>query len=96
MEFFHYCPLAINFFKNTADAYEECQVTPVSPGTTKWNAHDRACKSLCDGHKQILSALSICVNKRKDFSRNIIQKVLGYSSDVVRCICWEIFTRISS
>ena len=33
-KFFHYCPLAINFLKNAADAYEECHMTPISPSVT--------------------------------------------------------------
>ena len=62
----HYRPLAIYFLKNAADAYEKCHVTPVSPSATRWTDHDRACTSLCDGYKQILSALSTCVNERKE------------------------------
>ena len=41
-------------------------MTPVSPTVTIWTAHDRACKSLLDGYKQILSALSTGVNERKE------------------------------
>ena len=66
-KFFHYRPLAINFLlKNAADAYEEYRVTPVSPSVTRWTAHVRACKSLCDGYRQILFALSVCVNEMKE------------------------------
>ena len=52
--------------KNAADANEECHVTPVSPSVTRWTAHDRPYKSLCDGYTQILSALLNCVNGRKE------------------------------
>ena len=65
-KFFHYHPLAINFLKNAPDTYEKCHVIPASPSVTRWTAHDRACKSLCDGYKQILSALSTCVNERNE------------------------------
>ena len=41
-------------------------VTPVSPNVTRWTAHDRAYKSFCDGYKQILPALSTCVDERKE------------------------------
>ena len=33
---------------------------------TRWTTHDRACKNLCDGFKQIVSALATCTNKRKE------------------------------
>ena len=52
--------------KNAEDAYEECNVTPVSPSVARWTAPDKACKSLCDGYKQMLSTLSTCVNERKE------------------------------
>ena len=66
-KFFHYRPLAIKFLlKNAADAYEEYRVTPVSPSVTRWTDHERACKSLCDGYRQILFALSACVNEIKE------------------------------
>ena len=65
-KFFHYRPLAVNFLKNAAEAYEEAQVTPVCPSVTRWTAHDRACKGICEGYSQILSALTTCVNERKE------------------------------
>ena len=92
-KFFHCRPLAINFLlKNAADAYEEYHVTPVSPSLTRWTAHEIACKSLCDGYRQILSALSACVNERKEpnalgIFQGISSKILGYFSNVAWCIC---------
>ena len=51
-KFFHYQTLATNFVKNAAEMYDEKQVTPICPSVTRWTAHDRACKNLCDGFKQ--------------------------------------------
>ena len=65
-KYFHYRPLALNFMKNAAEMYDEHAITPVCPSVTRWTAHDRACKSLCDGFQQNLAALSVCVNERKE------------------------------
>ena len=36
-KYFHYCPLALNFVKEVADAYEEHVITPVCPSVTGWS-----------------------------------------------------------
>ena len=64
--FFHFHPLALGFKEKVADIYAESFVTPVCPSTTRWTAHDRACKSLCEGYKQFLHALGVCVNERSE------------------------------
>ena len=63
--FFHYRPSATKFVKNKSDIYVKKQVTPICPLVTRWTAHDRACKNLCDGLKQIVSALATCISERK-------------------------------
>ena len=60
---FHYRPLATNFVKNAAEMYGKKQVRP---SVTRWTTHDQACKNLCDGFKQIVSALATCTNKSKE------------------------------
>ena len=71
-KFVHNYPLAINLVKSVVDVCEECHVTPISLSVRRWTAHDGACKSLCDGCKQILSALSTCVNKRLKNQMHIV------------------------
>ena len=63
--FFHYRPLATNFVKNAAKTYDERQVTQICPSVTRWTPNNLACKNLCDGLKQTVSALATCVNERK-------------------------------
>ena len=63
--FFHYQHLAPTFVKNAAETYDERQVTLICPSVTRWMGHDRASKNLCNGLKQIVSALATCVKKRK-------------------------------
>ena len=46
--------------------YGKKQVTLIWPSVTRWTTHDQACKNLCDGFKQIVSALATCTNKRKE------------------------------
>ena len=50
-KFFHYQPLA---------------PSPVCPNVTKWTAHDKACKSICNGYKQYLAVLSVYVSERNE------------------------------
>ena len=38
----------------------------VCPSVTRWTAHDRACKNLYNGYIQFLSALTVCLNERKE------------------------------
>lgn len=57
-KFFHYCPLAMSFIENAAEVFQEDSIVPVCPSVTRWTAHDRACKSICNGYKQYLSAIS--------------------------------------
>ena len=61
-KFFHFRPLALSFMENVADIYDKSSVTPVCPSITRWTAHNRACRSLCEGYKQFLHALGVCVN----------------------------------
>ena len=52
--------------ENVADIYDEMLVTPVCPSVTRWTGHDRACKCLCDGYKQFLHTLGVCVNEHSE------------------------------
>ena len=52
------------FIENTAEVFQEDSVVPVCPSITRWTAHDRVCKSICNGYKQYLAALSVCVNEQ--------------------------------
>ena len=63
---FHYRPLALNFLKEAADAYEEHIITPVFPSATRWTYHGRACKAVYDGYQQLLVALSVALNERRE------------------------------
>ena len=63
-KFFHYWPLAVNFFQEIADAYNENQTLPVCPSTTRWASHGRACKALYEGYQMQLSALNVCFNEQ--------------------------------
>ena len=63
-KYFHYRPLAINFLKEAADAYERHFITPVCPSVTRWTAHGRACKAVYDGYQQLLVTLSVALNER--------------------------------
>ena len=96
-KFFHYHPLAINFLKNPADEYEECHVTPESPKIARWTAHNRSCKSLCDGYKQILSAYSTCVSERKEPDAiGIFQEVSSKRFLAIILILHDVFAAIQS
>ena len=97
MKFFHYHPLAINFLKNPADEYEECHVTPESPKIARWTVHNRSCKSLCDGYKQILSAYSTCVSERKEPDAiGIFQEVSSKRFLAIILILHDVFAAIQS
>ena len=48
--------------ENVADIYDKSLVTPVCLNITRWTAHDPACRSLCEGYKQFLHALGVCLN----------------------------------
>ena len=65
-KFFHYQPLAMNFIKNLAEVFQEDSIVPVCPNVTKWTAHDKACKSICNGYKQYLAVLSVYVSERNE------------------------------
>ena len=65
-KFFHYKHLAVNFLENTSEVYGEPSIVPVCSSVTRWTAHDRACKNLYNGYKQFLSALTVCLNERKE------------------------------
>ena len=58
--------LATNSVKNAAEMYDKKQVTPICSSVTKWTTHDQAYKNICNGFKQIVSALATCVNERKE------------------------------
>ena len=47
-KYFHYCPLALNFLKEAADAYKEHVIVPVCRSVTRWTAHGRACEAVYD------------------------------------------------
>ena len=64
-KFFHYRPLGMGFIENAAEVFQEDSIVPVYPSATRWTAHDRACKIICDGYKQYLAS-SFCVNERNE------------------------------
>ena len=65
-KYFHYRHLAVNFLENASEIYAKPSIVPVCPSVTGWTAHDRACKNLHDGYKQLLSALTVRLNERKE------------------------------
>ena len=65
-KFFHYRPLEVNFLENASEIYGEPSIVPVCPSVTRWTAHDRACKNLYNGYIQFSSALTVCLNERKE------------------------------
>ena len=68
--------------KNAADAYED--------------AHEKVCKSPCDGYKQILSALWACLNERKEpDASGIFQEILKRSFATILTLC-DVFAAIQS
>ena len=54
---FHNQSTATNFVKNAAEMFDKKQVIPNFPSDTRWTTHDQDCKKLCNGFKQIVSAL---------------------------------------
>ena len=65
-KYFRYRTVALNFLNKAADAYEEHIITPVCPSVTRWTAHGRACKAVYDGYQQLLVALSVALNERRE------------------------------
>ena len=65
-KYFQYRPLALNFLKETADDYEEHIITPICPSVTRWTAHGKSCKAVYDGYQQLLVALSVALNERRE------------------------------
>jgi len=56
----------MNFLQDVVEAYNEHAVTPIAPSYTRWTAHERACKAVHDGYQQLLGALSVCLNERRE------------------------------
>ena len=50
----------MSFIEKAAEVFQEDSVVPVYPSITRWTAHNRACKSICNGSGQYLAALSVC------------------------------------
>ena len=65
-KYFHYRHLAVNFLENASEIYAKPSIVPVCPSVTGWTAHDTACKNLHNGYKQLLSALPVRLNERKE------------------------------
>ena len=63
----------------------------------RWTAHERAFKSPCDGYKQILSALSTCVNERKEpDTLGIFQEISPKRFLATNLILHDVFAAIQS
>ena len=56
----------MSFIENAAEVFQEDSVIPVCPSVTKWTARNRACESICNGYKQYLAALSLCINEQSE------------------------------
>ena len=65
-KYFHYRHLAVTFLENASEIYAKPSIVPVCPSVTGWTAHDRARKNLHNGYKQLLSALTVRLNERKE------------------------------
>ena len=56
----------MSFIENAAEVFQEDSVVPICPSTTRWTAHNRACKSICNGYKQYLAGLPVCANEQNE------------------------------
>ena len=65
-KYFHYRPLGLNVLKEPAHAYEEHVIIPVFPSATRCRAHGEACKVVYDRYQQLLVALSVALNERRE------------------------------
>ena len=62
----HDCTLALNFLKEAVDAYGEHVIAPVCSSVTRWTTHGRAWKAAYDAYQQLLVALSVALNERRE------------------------------
>ena len=65
-KYFRYRTLAVNLLQEFAEAYDENQVLPICPSTTRWTSHGRACRALYEGYVAQIGALTVCYNNRKE------------------------------
>ena len=65
-KYFRYRTLAVNLLQEFAEAYDENQVLPICPSTTRWTSHGRACRALYEGYVTQIGALTVCYNNRKE------------------------------
>ena len=61
--------LAVKFLQEFSEVYNENQVLPILPSTTKWTSHGRAFKALYEGYQAHIGALTVCYKKRKEPKR---------------------------
>ena len=66
MEIFPLSTLAVIYIKIAAEVFQEDSMVPVCSSVTTWTAHNRACKSICNGYKHYPAALTVYVNKRNE------------------------------
>jgi hypothetical protein len=65
-KYFKYRTLAMASLERFADLYNETPVVRTCPSVTRWTAHERCCKSVLKGYRQILSSLIFLYNERKE------------------------------
>ena len=58
--------LAVKFLQEFSEVYNEDQVLPIFPSTTKWTSHGRAFKALYEGYQAHIGALTVFYKKRKE------------------------------